>query len=781
VRVETISVPGLSAPAQITVDTWGIPHLRAENLPDLFFLQGYNAARDRLWQIDLWRKRGLGLLAADFGPGYLAQDRAARLFLYRGDMDAEWDAYSDDSQAICEAFAAGINAYVDGLGDDPTRLPPEFRLMGTRPARWQAEDVLRVRSHSLMRNALSEVIRANVAAAAGNGADLLRQHLDPAKEPTRAEGVAYDQIPLDVLDVFKLALAAVTFEKDRLAAPLDQAAAWTKIDAAGAVVRDAAAEGSNNWVVHGSRTASGRPILANDPHRAHAVPSLRYLVHLTAPGLDVIGAGEPSLPGVCIGHNGTIAFGLTLFFGPDQEDVYVYETAPDDPDSYRFGDGWERLQILDEPAPVKGNADQVHRLKFTRHGPVVYEDRARNRLYAIRSVWFDAGTAPYFASIASMRARSFDEFRSAMRRWGVPATNQVYADTGGTIAWLAAGFSPIRPNWDGLLPVPGDGRFEWQGFLDPAELPVVINPSQGFFATANEPNLPADWPHATRPVGYEWMERSRKNRITEVLAADRAHGIADSCALQTDDLSIPARRLTALVQRLGSTAEAVARAKALFAGWDHRLAAGSGAAALFEVWWSKHLRPGLFALVTPDPAIRKLLLPGDPESVLALLEAPDGRLGADPVAARDALLAETLAGALAECAERLGADADGWRWGSLHQGYFAHAVTATGRSTDLALDVGPLEKGGSDSTPMNAQYRPSDFRVVLGASVRIVIDVGAWDNSVCINAPGQSGDPASQHYGDLAPQWAAGGYVPLLYSRERIEAASSLRIDLAPG
>ncbi len=774
-QVETIEVAGLKAQAEITIDPWGIPHLNAETFGDLFFLQGYNAARDRLWQIDLWRKRGLGLLAADFGPGYLAQDRASRLFLYRGDMDAEWAAYGEDARAICEAFVNGINAFVDRLGADPMGLPPEFRRMGTRPARWQAEDVVRVRSHAMTRNALSEVLRARIMSGADAKVDLLRQHLDPPKVPHRAEGLDLGEIPLVVTDVLKLAGAAVSFEPARLAAGLEEAALWSKVAATGDIVRDAAAQGSNNWVVHGSRTDTGRPILANDPHRLHAVPSLRYIVHLTAPGLDLIGAGEPSLPGISLGHNGTAAFGLTLFFGPDQEDLYVYETAPHDPHCYRYADGWEAMRIVEEPAAVKGATTQTHRLKFTRHGPVVYEDHARRQAYAVRTVWSEPGTAPYAASLVSMRATSLDEFRAAMRRWHMPAVNQVYADTTGTIAWLPAGLSPIRPNWDGLLPVPGDGRYEWNGFFPAEDFPLVADPPTGYCATANEPNLPTDWPHDTKLIGYEWLERSRMNRITEVLESSGSHSLAGSCALQTDVLSIPARRLTALVHRLPN-APAVAHAKALLAGWDFRLTADSAAASFFELWWSKHLRVGLMARVTSDEKIRALLLPGDPESVLALLEQPDSRLGAHPSEARDILLAETLATAWAECVALMGSEASAWRWGSLHHGFFAHAIADSAQS----LDVGPYETGGSDSTPMNARYRTSDFRVRVGASVRVVIDVGDWDNSLCINAPGQSGDPASPHYGDLAPLWAEGHYVPLLYSRSRIDAVAERRIVLRP-
>lgn len=777
---ETLVLADLTDKASISIDRWGIPHIRAGSKRDLFVAQGFNAARDRLWQIDLWRKRGLGLLAADFGPGYLEQDRAARLFLYRGDMEREWASYCADAEEIAEAFVAGINGYVRLVEEGAVELPPEFALFGTRPARWHAADVVRIRSHSLMRNALSEVVRANVMSRASAGVDALRQALVPAKIPFVADGIELDEIPLEVMDTFKLALAAVTFEEGRLAATFEDAHLWRKVAGTGEVVRDASAQGSNNWVIHGSRTATGRPILANDPHRAHAVPSLRYLVHLTCPEFDVIGAGEPCLPGICIGHNGTSAFGLTLFFGHDQEDVYVYDISPDDPTLYRYGDGWERMTVVEEPVLLKGGTVSVMELRFTRHGPIVHEDRDGKRAFAIKSVWFDPGTAPYFASLGSMRTQSFDDFRAAMAHWGVPATNQVYADTRGTIGWAVAGFSPVRPNWDGLLPVPGDGSFEWNGYFPAERLPFARNPEAGFLSTANEPNLPPDWDHTADQIGYEWLERSRADRISQVLAGGHAHDVASSCALQSDTTSLVARRLAGLLEGHGEASAGVAEAREIFRGWDHRLDVDSAPAALFEVWWSRHLRPELFRVVTTDPVTRELLLPGDPSSVVDLLERPDQRLGPEPTAMRNELLARSLDAALAECRRRLGPEPAAWRWGALHRAHFIHATSQVAGDGNPGGNVGPLEVGGSDSSPMNASYRTSDLRVTLGASVRVVVDVGDWDNSVCINAPGQSGNPRSPHYGDLAEKWARGEFVPMLYSEQRVDAATQLRINLEP-
>jgi penicillin amidase len=778
--VETHVLEGLKQPAEIAVDRWGIPHISAKSLSDLFFAQGFNAARDRLWQIDLWRKRGLGLLSADFGPGFLAQDRAARLFLFRGDMKREWAAYGcPDMREICEAFTGGINAYVALTERKPEMLPPEFVALGTRPSRWRPEDVVRIRSHGLTRNAISEVLRANVLSRADEATDLLRANLDPPTTAKRSEGVDLAAIKVEALDIFKLALAGVTFTKERLAATLAQAGRWSKVDELGEVVEDISATGSNNWAIHGSRTASGRPIVANDPHRAHAVPSLRYLVHLQSPDFDGIGAGEPAVPGISIGHNGTIAFGLTIFCA-DQEDVYVCETQAGAPDRYRHDGGFAAMRIIEETVEVKGAPDQKLVLKFTRHGPVIYEDAESRLALAVRSVWQEPGAGAYLASLAAMRAKNFTEFRAACAHWGAPSVNMVYGDVEGNIAWLPAGKMPRRPNWNGLLPMAGDGRHEWNGFIPAGELPVRFNPKERFVATANQMNLPADWPHAQLPVGHEWSERSRATRIHEVLEAMSRDSIASSCALQTDVTSMPARRLTRLLAPLGEREGDTRLALSLLKGWNCALDADSAAAALFEVWWMRHLRPRLLAKLARDSALAKLLASGDIDGMLDTLEKPDARFGAEPRRERDALLADTLAKAAAECRERLGADPARWRWGALHHGFFEHALSNLAAPAAPRMDVGPLPKGGSGSTPMHTGYRPSDFRITHGASVRLVMDVGEWDNSVCINAPGQSGDPRSPHYGDLAPGWAKGEYVPMLYSAARVEPEITQRIKLVP-
>ncbi|TNF59599.1 MAG: penicillin acylase family protein, partial [Rhodobacteraceae bacterium] len=662
----SFDLKGLRAPASIRVDRWGLPHIRAASVRDAFFVQGFNAARDRLWQIDLWRKRGLGRLAADFGPGYLMQDRAARLFLYRGPMGPEWAAYGEDAEAICTAFAEGINAAIDQVETGGLPLPPEFIRMGTRPERWAAEDVVRIRTHCLVRNAASELARAQVLALADPETDLLRAPLNPPVDAAEWALNAGEGLPAHALSVLELAMAPVTFPPERLAASLEDAPRWARVNAAKTVVT-VPMEGSNNWVVAGSRTASGRPIMASDPHRAHAAPSLRYMVHMTAPGLDIIGAGEASSPGVMAGHNGHAAFSLTIFCA-DQEDVFVLTTDPDAPTRYRHGAGWAEMREEAEVFAVRGHPDQTLTLRFSRHGPVVWEEAGR--ALAVRTVFTEAGSAPYMASLRTMRAKGFAAFRDEATHWGAPTVNLVYADTDGDFGWQAAGFVPRRNGWRGLVPVAGDGDLDWQGFMTAADLPHLDAPGRGFVHSANEMNLPPDWP-ADTPVGHEWFEDLRAARIAEALGARDDHDIASACALQTDTASPFAARLIALLPD-------EARGAGMLRAWDGRSDAGSGAALLYELWLSSHLRPALLARIAPDEALRRFLVPGNIPVVTAVMEGAHPRLaaraGLETPEARAAFLAETLGRAWDEAEARFGAPGT-WAWGRLHRGAFDHAIS----------------------------------------------------------------------------------------------------------
>ncbi|MBL0141660.1 MAG: penicillin acylase family protein [Betaproteobacteria bacterium] len=780
VPAQTVRVPGLTAPAEIRIDRWGVPHIYAKSEADAFFAQGFNAARDRLFQIDLWRRRGLGQLSEVFGPDFVEQDRAARLFLYRSDMDREWRIYSSnnslDAQPPTQRFVEGINAYIDWLKANPAGLPWEMKFLGYLPAKWAAEDVIRIRSHGLTRNLRSEVARANTLCKAKDvDADQVRFGLTNDWKAQVPEGLD-PCLPADILKVFQLATQGVRVTKP---AAKTGVASVVPEPIRLAALEEEPPEGSNSWVVAPSKSATGRAIMANDPHRAYSAPSLRYLVHVSAPGLDVIGAGEPSLPGISLGHNGTIAFGLTIF-NIDQEDLYVYELNPADARQYKYNGSWESFKALKESIAVKGGAAREVELLFTPHGPVIYVDAARNRAYAVRSAWLQPGMSPYFGSLEYMRARDFKAFEKALVNWGAPTENQVYADVKGNIGWKPAGLALIRPNWDGLLPVPGDGRYEWAGALRGNDLPVTYNPPQGFIATANAYNIPEGYPAKERKLGFEWTNPSRYQRVNEVLGALPKVSIEDSERLQNDILSIPARRLVALLAPLSSTDEKTGRALAFLKGWDARQAADSPQAALEEVWQLRHLRKGFRdAVLKPEAAAA--IPTTDMNVMLLALEKPDAWFGENAAAKRDRLLLDTLKPAWEEMVKLQGPEPSLWQWGKFHFNLNEHPFApAVDDAMRVRINVGPFAKGGSEFTPSQSLPRVTDFRQMNGPSVRLVVDVGNWDNSRAVNHPGQSGDPDSPHYRDLAPLWREGRYFPLVYTRKAVEAATEKVILLVP-
>jgi penicillin G amidase len=757
------TVPSLRGPAEILLDPWGVPHIYASCPEDAFFAQGFNAARDRLWQLDLWRRQGLGLLSEVLGPGYLARDRAARLFLYRGPMEDEWSSYGCDLKAVITPFVEGINEYVRLTAARPGLLPPEFRALGFQPATWQPEDVLRIRGHGRYRNVHSEVARAMILHEFGPAAEALRVLLEPDTRLVIPEGLDLSLITTGILRDYDLATTP--------AEPLHQGGVGG---------------GSNNWVISGRRTASGRPILANDPHRALSVPSLRYLVHLACPGMNVIGGGEPVLPGISIGHNGRLAFGLTVL-PVDQEDLYVYETDTAGGSRYRYQGDWEQMEITTETVPVRGAEPAEVELKFTRHGPVVHEMPGRRAAFSVRAAWLQPGMVPYLAGIGLMRAGDWDEFRTAAHGWGAPGENLIYADVDGNIAWQPAARVPVRRNWDGLLPVPGDGRFEWDGFVTPADLPTQVNPDCGWLATANQYNVPADQVAGVH-VGFEWESPFRYRRIKEALSEERPLSLQDSAALQNDYFSLVARQLTAVVRGLPCRDPRASSALALLAGWDCRMDSGSAAAALFEVWFRLHLRPALFtdALAGHVPAgklggalamlVNDANATGDARIDLALIERARG----SPAASRrlGAIIETSLAGAMRQLEDLLGQDTGAWEWGALHRAELGHPFLP--EASRPGGPLAPRPRGGSGDTVGNTAYGSGGFRQAIGATLRMVLDVGGWDNSLAMNAPGQSGDPGAAHYSDLLAAWARDESIPLLYSRERIEAVTRQRILLTP-
>ena len=779
----TLRAPGLEKPVEIIRDRWGIAHIYAANEHDLFFAQGYNAAHDRLFQLELWRRQATGTVAEILGPRELKRDIGTRLFMYRGDMQRELSSYHPHGVAIVGAFVDGVNAYIDEVAHDPELLPMEFRLLGIEPGKWTPAVVIS-RHQGLLGNIGAELSTGR--AVAQLGAEEVRKLSwfhpgDPVIAlDTAIDGSLLSQNILELYDAFRRGVrflpqdVAIAYRGD--SAALSRIAQISDSLAADQRWRERRDIGSNNWVVSGRLTQSGHAIMANDPHRSQAAPSLRYWVHLVAPGWNVIGGGEPEIPGVSIGHNEHGAWGLTIF-GTDGEDLYVYRTNPSDPQRYRYLGSWESMRVITDTIGVKGQAPAIVKLKYTRHGPVVYEDTARHVAYAVRAAWMEPGSAPYLASLRIDQARNWEEFREACSYSNIPGENMVWADTAGHIGWQAVGIAPIRRNWSGLVPVPGDGRYEWDGYLPIKAKPHLFDPPSGYFASANNDLIPPDYPYRDA-VGWSWSDPYRWARISEVLGSGRKFTIMDMERLQTDYLSIPARTLVPLLAELSASDPKVERARRMLLDWDYVLDKRSVAAGIYEAW-QRRLDQNVTDSFVPAAA-QRVVRGIQMKRVIDWLLAPSGEFGEHPIADRDTLLLTSLTEAVADLQKKLGPDMAKWQYG---QARYKHALilhpltNAVSDDVRRKLDVGPMPRGG-DSYTVGATGGGDNQ--TSGASFRIIANTGDWDSSVGTNTPGQSGDPASPHYADLFQLWARDKYFPVAYTRPRVESVAERVTVLSP-
>ncbi len=779
---DTIRVRGLSQPVEVLRDRWGVPHIYASTEHDLFFAQGYSAARDRAFQFEMWRRQATGTMAEVIGRRELQRDHGARLFRFRGSTSADLARYHPRGAAIVGAFVDGVNAYVDEASRNPKLIPDELRMLGIAPGRWTPEVVIS-RHQGLLGNIEDEL--ANGRFVAHHGAALLQktEWFHPAPAPTLALDPSIDGAALDapILALYEAFRAPMRFQPSdikvayrgdtsaaRRLASLDSAA---DADMRWNHRRDI---GSNNWVVSGRRTLSGRALMANDPHRAIAAPSLRYFVHLNAPGWNVIGGGEPVIPGVSIGHNEHGAWGLTVF-STDGEDLYVYKTNPANHSQYQYKGAWESMRTIRESIPVKDEAPEVVTLKYTRHGPVVYEDTVRHLAYAVRAAWLEPGGAPYMASLRMDQAKSWEEFRLACSFSNIPGENMVWADVDGNIGWQSVGIAPIRPNASGLVPVPGDGRYEWAGYLPILDKPHALNPPDGFIATANNNLTPETYPFRNA-IGWEWADPFRAARISEVLGSGRRVSMMDMMRLQTDYTSLIARSLVPMLSTLSSADPATERARQLLVGWDYVLDRNSVAAGIYEAW-DRVLTANLTNVVVPAPA-RPMVRGLSAHRVVEWLTAPGGDLGRDPLATRDSLLLASLTTAVADLTRRHGAEMSSWAWGNDHQAMLRHPMSAALNAEQKAkFEVGPWPRGGDGNTVGATGDGPFQ---TAGASFRLIVEANDWDGALGTNAPGQSGDVNSPHYRDLFELWKNDRYFPVKFSRPAVESVTEARTILAP-
>ena len=780
---ETLILPGLEQSVEIVKDRWGISHIYAQTEHDLFFAQGFSAARDRLFQFEIWRAQATGTVAEILGPRAIERDQGARLFKFRGDMTQEMKHYHERGAEIIPAFVDGVNAYIDRALARPDELPLPFRLLGITPKHWTPEVVIS-RHQGLLGNIGVELNTGRAVCAIGGDAVKELQYYHPREPDLALDPLINCESPLepDILSLYRAYRGRLRFEPSDIVAVdfRNEAKSYERLSLAlnseeVNLANSADDIGSNNWVVSGSRTQEGYPMMVNDPHRAQAVPSLRYWAHLVGPGWNVIGGGEPEIPGISIGHNEVGAWGLTVF-RTDGEDLYVYETNPENPNQYRYDDYWEEMRTIEETISVKGTDPVVVKLRYTRHGPVVFEDSVKHQAYAVRPAWMEIGGAPYLASLRMDQAKTWEEFRDASAYSNIPGENMVWADRNGNVGWQAVGIAPIRRNFSGMVPVPGNGRYEWDGYLPIKAKPNEYNPSRGYIETSNSNYTPPDYPYMDA-IGYTWTDPYRWARATEVLESGRKLSMMDMIRLQHDYLSIPARTIVPLLVGLSATDTQVDHARRRLLDWDYVLDKNSVEAGIY-VAFERQLLDDIQEIKIPASARDHLRI--GMKRMIDFLLAPDGDFGDDAIHGRDSFLLNALADGIEQLREKLGPDMEDWVYG---QADYKHALirhplsSAVDAVTREKLDVGPLPRGGNGFTVGSTG---SGDNQVSGASFRIFVDTRDWDNTLGMNTPGQAGDPDSPLYDNLFKLWANDKLFPAFYSRDKIESVAFEHLDLQP-
>ncbi len=769
-----ISVDGLQQEVEVIRDEYGINHIYAQNQRDLFFAQGYCAAKDRLFQFEIWRRQATGTVAELLGERELQRDIGTRLFKYRGDMIEEMNYYHEDGEEIITAYVDGVNAYIAEMQANPELRPETLKALGTMPEKW-TPDVVISRHQGLLGNIGNELAIGQAVQALG--VDKVKKYLwlhpkDPKLDldPRIADVDLSDEVlglynayrrsvsflPADVLPEYR-AESTTGWLNDQMqqVASNEEDQDWI---------------GSNNWVTRPNLAANGHGYMANDPHRTLAIPSLRYWTHLSAPGWNVIGGGEPEIPGISIGHNEHGAWGLTVY-RTDGEDLYIYDLNPANLNQYQYEGQWVDMNIITEDIPVKGQEPVSVDFRYTRHGPVTFIDSTALKAYAVRCAWMEPGGSPYLASLRMDQATTWEEFREACNYSHIPGENMVWADKEGNIGWQAVGIAPLRRNWSGLVPVPGDGSYEWDGYLPIKQKPNLYNPSEGFLATANEhvtPDHYTEWD----AIGFSWSDPFRGDRIREVLAADELLTMEDMQRLQTDYLSLPARTLVPMVMDLASGS--MPEVTTLFEEWDYRLETTSAAAALYASWENR-LRQDFFDYF-PDPEAEPYISGIQLASIIRWLEDPASFIASG----REDYLMGTLRGAVTELKDKFGENTAAWAYGheDLKHVKIEHPLSnAVSSEWQERINAPVLPRGGNQYTP---GATGSSWRQRSGATFKIIVDVNDWDQSVGMNSPGQSGNPDSPFYKNLYGQWAQDQYFPVLYTRELVEQSATSRTLLRP-
>ncbi len=739
---------GLEARAEVLRDAYGVPHVFAANEHDLFFLQGYVTAQDRLFQMDLYRRAAEGRLSEVLGTPTVESDRLMRTIGLARAAQLDLSALQPATLTLLQAYADGVNKLIERQAQS---LPVEFLLLGYRPEPWTPLDTLaiaKLQLYDAAGNFRQELLRADIATRLGTAA-VAALMPDPAAIAAAAlDERAWSQVaPVLSGTAGVRGLAAL----DGL---LGGSGQWT---------------GSNCWALSGSRTSSGKPILAGDPHLPVRNPSIWYEVALDAGDLRLIGFSIPGVPGVVIGHNDRVAWSFTYAYA-DTQDLFVERQDPSDLRRFEYQGRYEPATFVRESIRVKGQADPVVvDVAVTRHGPIITPVlESETAQVALRWNALDGG-ATIEAVLGMDRARSWDEFRAAAAKLSGAALSACYADVDGNIGYLLVGQLPDRPG-DGRMPVPGwTGEYDWRGMLPASANLAILNPTGGIVLNAN--NRPVTSPDAAGWNG-EWDPGFRYAYLRAALERAGPADVASTGRLQNDYTSLPVTRFREALLAAAPRSAAGRQAQEVARAWDGALGVDSAGAAVYEAWLVRFVERTFAAKLGPA-LYERYLTDGRPISALyALAETAASQwfveLGDPSVAGRDAIAGEALDDAAKDLIALLGGDMSRWRWGDLHTVTFDHPLGAV-KPLDLILNIGPIRRAGDGYSPNNGAYPlTKPFAQRTQASERQIVDLGDVDASVSIIPTGESGMPFSKYWGDQTRLWADGRYKPMALSRERI-------------
>ncbi|HEX6267438.1 MAG TPA: penicillin acylase family protein [Burkholderiales bacterium] len=755
-----LEVPGLHAPVEILRDRFGVPHIFARSERDAHFALGFVHAQDRLWQMEMNRRVGAGRLAEALGRRGLETDRFLRTVGVRRAAQANLAHLDQDTRRHLDAYAAGVNAFI---GTNPV-LPPEFLLTHLRFESWQPVDSvtwLKMMAWDLGGNWRNEILRMRLSKTLPLAR--IQEFLPPYP----------GDAPLQIRELKEL-----YGDKE-----LPRIAEMGTDPISGSVP----ISGSNSWAV--AKSASGKPLLANDPHLGLTAPPVWYLAHLEAPGLSAIGGTLPGVPGVLIGRNARIAWGFTNT-GPDVQDLYLEKI--DSLGQYLTPEGSRPFAVLTEQIQVKGEAPQTLEVRISRHGPVI-SDVSRSALeatprgYALALQWtaLAEDDLTMQAALGVSRSQDWQSFLEAAKDLHAPQQTATYADAGGNIGLVAAGRVPLRKpanDLKGLAPAPGwDARYDWSGYIPFAELPRAFNPPGGAVVSANHKIVPPGYKHH---ISVEWQPPYRARRIEELLSKRSSHSVATFASMQLDAVSLAVRELLPLLLTVKPATDEAGEIVKMLAAWDGTMAAGRPEPLIVTAWW-RELARALYADELGEAfqgaawAARAVFIHN------ALKESSQWCDDVRSPAAEscDSLLAQSLEKALLDLKRRYGGDPREWTWGEAHPARHRHRPFGSNpwlaRFFDIAVpsagDAYTINVGRSDFADPAAPFASRH-----AASYRAIYDLADPQASLFIQSAGQSGNPLSPHYRAFAEPWARGEYIPMVTDRSRLEAEGAQRLVLMP-